>query len=211
MGSLRTEKRKMLVIGLTGGIGTGKSEVSRILRELGAEVIDADRVGHEAYTPHTPIWREVVDTFGERVLGPTGEIDRKRLGAIVFSDPEAMGRLNGIMHPRMADIIRDRIGRLREGGARLVVLEAALLIEAGWEPLVDEVWVTYSTEDQVEERLRHRNGLTDEQIRSRIRAQMPFEERSRHAQVVVHNSGDLEELRCEVESLCRLKVGGKVG
>jgi dephospho-CoA kinase len=201
----------MLVIGLTGGIGTGKSEVSRILKELGAEVIDADRVGHEAYSPHTAIWREVVDTFGDRVLGPTGEIDRKRLGAIVFSDPEAMDALNAIMHPRMADIIREQIGGLREQGANLVVLEAALLIEAGWQSLVDEVWVTHATGEQVEERLRRRNGLTEEQIRSRVRAQMPFEERSRHAQVVVHNSGSLEELRDEVESLCRSKVGGKVG
>ena len=201
----------MLVIGLTGGIGTGKSEVSRILKELGAEVIDADRVGHEAYSPHTAIWREVVDTFGDRVLGPAGEIDRKRLGAIVFSDPEAMDALNAIMHPRMADIIREQIGGLREQGANLVVLEAALLIEAGWQSLVDEVWVTHATGGQVEERLRRRNGLTEEQIRSRVRAQMPFEERSRHAQVVVHNSGSLEELRDEVESLCRSKVGGKVG
>ena len=201
----------MLVIGLTGGIGTGKSEVSRILKELGAEVIDADRVGHEAYTPHTAIWREVVDTFGERVLGPAGDIDRKQLGAIVFSDPEAMGRLNAIMHPRMADIIREKIGRFREQGATLVVVEAALLIEAGWEPLVEEIWVISSTEEQVEERLRHRNGLSEEQIRSRVRAQMPFEERSRHAQVVVDNSGSLEELREEVESLCRNRVGGKVG
>jgi dephospho-CoA kinase len=201
----------MLVIGLTGGIGTGKSEVSRILKELGAEVIDADRVGHEAYSAHTAIWCEVVDTFGERVLGPAGEIDRKQLGAIVFSDPEALGRLNAIMHPRMADIIREKIGRLREQGASLVVVEAALLIEAGWEPLVEEIWVTSTTEEQVEERLRHRNGLSEEQIRSRVRAQMPFEERSRHAQVVVENSGSLEELREEVESLCRSRVGGKVG
>ena len=201
----------MLVIGLTGGIGTGKSEVSRILKELGAEVIDADRVGHEAYSPHTGIWREVVDTFGERVLGPAGEIDRKQLGAIVFSDPEAMVRLNAIMHPRMADIIREKIGRLREQGGSLVVVEAALLIEAGWEPLVEEIWVTSSTEEQVEERLRHRNGLSEEQIRSRVRAQMPFEERARHAQVVVENSGSLEELKEEVESLCRSRVGGKVG
>ncbi len=201
----------MLVIGLTGGIGTGKSEVSRILRELGAEVIDADRVGHEAYTPHTAIWREVVDTFGERVLGPNGKIDRKRLGAIVFNDPQAMSALNAIMHPRMADIIRERIEALRGQGVDLVVLEAALLVEAGWEGLVDEVWVTHSTGEQVEERLRLRNGLTAEQVRSRVQAQMPFEERSRHAQVVVHNSGSLEELRREVEALCRSKVGGKVG
>ena len=201
----------MLVIGLTGGIGTGKSEVSRILRELGAEVIDADRVGHEAYRPHTPIWREVVETFGDEVLQETGEIDRKRLGAIVFSDTEARERLNAIMHPRMADIIRDKIVGLREQGADVVVVEAALLIEAGWGPLVDEIWVTSSPADLVEKRLRERNSLSEEQIRSRIQAQMPVEERSRHAQVVVNNSGSLDELRDEVVSLCQSRVSGKVG
>ena len=206
----------MLVIGLTGGIGTGKSEVSRILRELGATVIDADRVGHEAYRPHAQIWQEVVDAFGEGILQPTGEIDRKRLGAIVFSDPAARGRLNSIMHPGMAEMIQERISQLRQQGTEVVVVDAALLVEAGWDPLVDEIWVTYSSEEVVMERLRQRNNtqggepLSEEDIRSRIRSQIPFEERSRHAHALVRNSGSLDELQGEVESLWNSRVKGKV-
>ena len=98
----------MLVIGLTGGIGTGKSLVARILEQLGAVVIDADRVGHEAYMPNSLVWREVVEAFGEDILRPGGEIDRKRLGAIVFGDSAEMAKLNSIMHPRMAEMIHQR-------------------------------------------------------------------------------------------------------
>jgi dephospho-CoA kinase len=199
----------MLVIGLTGGIGTGKSEVSRILGDLGATVINADQVGHEAYTPHSQIWREVVAAFGEGILQPSGEIDRKRLGAIVFSEPDARARLNSIMHPRMAEMISQQIGELREQGVELVVLEAALMVEAGWNSLVDEVWVTDAPEEHVLERLRQRNSLSEEEIRSRISSQLPFEERARHARAVVHNSGSLAELRDKVESLWS-RVRGKV-
>ena len=200
----------MFAIGLTGGIGTGKSEVSRILQELGATVINADRVGHEAYKPDFPAWREVVAAFGEGIVQPTGEIDRKRLGAIVFADPEAMARLNSIMHPRMAEIIAAKIDKLRQGGARVVVVEAALLAEAGWDYLVDEVWVTNSPEDMVLERLRLRNGLSDDEIRRRISSQLPFDQRVCHAQAVVCNSGNLNDLHREVESLWTNRVKGKV-
>jgi len=200
----------MLAIGLTGGIGTGKSEVSRVLRELGATVIDADRVGHEAYRPHSPIWREVVAAFGEGILQSTGEIDRKRLGAIVFSNPDARARLNAIMHPRMAESIRQDIKELQKRGIEVVVVEAALLIEAGWDSLVDEIWVTYSPEEVVVERLRSRNNLSEKEIKSRIRSQLPLEERARRAHVLVNNSGSIDKLREEVESLWSNRVKGKV-
>jgi dephospho-CoA kinase len=200
----------MLVIGLTGGIGTGKSEVSRILRELGATIIDADLVGHEAYRPHSAAWQDVVVTFGEQVLQPSGEIDRKRLGSIVFSDPAELGKLNAIMHPRMAEMIQAEIGRHRDEGVEVVVVEAAVLVEAGWEYLVDEVWVTSSPEDMVLERLRLRNGLSDDAIKRRISAQLPPEQRLCHAQAVVRNSGNIGELQQEVESLWSDRVKGKV-
>ena len=199
----------MLVIGLTGGIGTGKSEVSRILRDLGATVINADHVGHEAYTPQSQMWREVVAAFGEGILQPSGEIDRKRLGDIVFNEPGAMAKLNSIMHPRMAEMIRRQIEELREQDVKLVVLEAALMVEAGWSSMVDELWVTYAPEELVLERLRQRNNMSDEEIRSRISSQLPFEERARYARMVVHNSGSVAELREKVESLWS-RVRGKV-
>jgi dephospho-CoA kinase len=202
----------MLVIGLTGGIGTGKSLVAHMLGELGAEIIDADRIGHEAYTPHTPVWKEVVEAFGEDILQTSGEIDRKRLGSIVFSDPKELARLNSIMHPRMAEMIHKRVIELEGQGADTVVVEAAVLVEAGWDklPWVDEVWVTRSDEEQVVQRIKERNNLPDEEIRKRIGSQLPFEERSRNAQVVVDNSGAIDGLKQSVESIWESRVKGKV-
>lgn len=200
----------MLVIGLTGGIGTGKSEVSRILREWGATVIDADLVGHEAYRPQSTAWREVVAAFGESILGPSDEIDRKRLGAIIFNDPDARAKLNSIMHPRMAEMVKEKIDLLRQQGEELVVLEAAVLVEAGWNSLVDEIWVTHSPEGEVINRLRQRNNLSEEEAVSRIRSQLSHEERAKHAHVTVHNSGSMDELLEEVKFLWADRVKGKV-
>ena len=201
----------MLVIGVTGGIGTGKTEVSRILRDLGATVIDADRVGHDAYRPHSDIWREVVATFGEQVLETTGEVDRKRLGAIVFGDPDAREKLNSIMHPRMAGIIQEQIDQLRTQGKDVVIVEAALLVEAGWDKMVDEIWTTDSPEEEVVDRLRHRNNLSADEVGRRIRSQLPFEDRAKNAQVVVRNAGSLDQLRQDVEYLWGNRMKGKVG
>ena len=202
--------KNMLVIGLTGGIGTGKSEVSRILREWGAAVIDADLVGHEAYLPHSPAWEEVVAAFGESVLDPSGGIDRKQLGGIIFNDPEARAKLNSIMHPRMAEMVKEKIDLLSQQGEELVVLEAAVLIEAGWDYLVDEIWVTYSPEREVIKRLRQRNNLSETDAISRIRSQLPHEERAKHAHITVRNSGSMDELLEEVKSLWADRVKGKV-
>ncbi len=200
----------MLVIGLTGGIGTGKSEVSRILCELGARVIDADRVGHEAYSLDSEAWREVVEAFGERILSTTGEIDRKQLGNIVFGDPQARLRLDAIMHPRMARMIQGRISRMEQEGAEVVVLEAALLLEVGWDSMVHEVWVTQCAEETVVERLRHRNNLSGAEVRRRIGSQLPEAERVRRAHVLVPNRGSLDELRKSVSALWDSRVKGKV-
>ena len=150
----------MLVIGLTGGIGTGKSEVARLLESLGAAPINADQIGHEAYTPHSETWNLVVDAFGEGILQASGEIDRRALGGIVFSDPEEMAKLNAIMHPQMASMVTDRIDSLRGDGAEVVVVEAAVLFEAGWETLVDEVWSTDSPVETVVQRLQSARGIS---------------------------------------------------
>lgn len=198
----------MRVIGLTGGIGTGKTVVSQILRELGAQVIDADRVGHEAYQPGTEAWQAVVQEFGQDILQPSGEIDRKRLGAVVFSDPKTLERLNAIMHPRMYHMVDERLAQLRNQGVQAAVVDAAILIEAGWTPLADEVWVVTAGEEEVVRRIRERSGLTEEQVRSRIRSQMSSAERLAHADVVIENNGDLAQLRRKVESLWRSRVAG---
>ena len=199
----------MLIIGLTGGIGTGKSEVSRLLESLGAALINADQIGHEAYTPHTETWNLVVDAFGEGILQESGEIDRRKLGAIVFSDPEEMAKLNGIMHPRMARMVSDRIESLREDGAEVAVVEAAVLFEAGWEILVDEVWSTDSPVEAVVERLQAARGIGSEEAQKRIASQMDREERLGRSDVVVDNSGDVADLERTVRGLWESRVNGR--
>ena len=200
----------MIVIGLTGGIGSGKSEVSRVLNELGAEIIDADRVGHEAYQPHTKTWEALVAAFGEGILQPGGEVDRKALGSIVFSSPDALARLNAIVHPRMREMMRERLDERRARGVSVVVIEAAVLLEAGWDSLVDEVWVTTATEESVVQRISQRNNLPEEEIRKRINSQLKNEERVRRATVVIKNSDGLKELRQRVRELWDDRVKGRV-
>ncbi len=199
----------MLVIGLTGGIGTGKSEVARLLESLGAAPINADQIGHEAYIPHSETWNLVVDAFGEGILQESGEIDRRALGGIVFSDPEEMAKLNGIMHPQMASMVTDRIDSLRGDGAEVVVVEAAVLFEAGWETLVDEVWSTDSPVETVVQRLHAARGISPEEARKRIDSQMDREERLGRSDVVVDNSGDVARLERTVRELWQSRVNGR--
>ena len=198
----------MFVIGLTGGIGTGKSEVSRLLGELGAEVIEADKVAHEAYETGTPGWREVVEAFGEDVLDANGRIDRKRLGGIVFNDEQARERLNGIIHPIVRRLLEERIARHEREGARAVVVEVPLLVEAikqqsRWTQMLDEIWVVTAPEDHAVARVRARSGLDENAIRARIGSQATERERIEFANAVIDNGGSLEGLRREVTNLWR--------
>ena len=199
----------MVVIGLAGGIGSGKSEVARILEEMGAAVLNADRIGHEVYLPNTDGWREVVAAFGEDVLLPSGEVDRRALGGKVFGNPEAMAKLNAIAHPRIRQRLKEGIEEQGHLGTQVVVLDAAILIEAGWTDLTDEVWVASAPEAQVIERLAARNNLTEDQVRSRMAAQMSTGERAKHAHVVIENDGDLEGLRSRVAALWESRLVGK--
>ena len=189
------------VIGLTGGIGSGKSTVSQFLADLGAVIIDADKLGHEAYRPNTDTWRELVKTFGNRILAANNTIDRKKLGVIVFSNPEELKRLNAIVHPHMFEMAKQRIEDCRRKGAKVVILDAPILFETNWAPLVDEIWVVVSNETNVIKRAVARTGLPEEQIRSRIRSQMSNEERIKRAQVVIPNDGTVEDLRKKVAVL----------
>ena len=200
----------MLVIGLTGGIGTGKTEVSRLLERLGATVINADQVGHEAYTPHSEAWQEVVKAFGEDILQENGEIDRRKLGSIVFADPGQLAALNEIMHPRMAAIVKEKLRVLENQGTNVAVVEAAVLFEAGWDALVGEVWTTESPAEKVVERLQQRNGFAPEEIRKRIASQMPSEERARRANEVILNDGELEDLDTAVREVWKRRVEGRI-
>ena len=173
------------------------------------EVINADQVGHEAYTADTESWREVLEAFGRDILQPTGEIDRRKLGTIVFSDPQQLAKLNAIMHPRMAGMVGERIEKLRTQGTEVVVVEAALLFEAKWDYLVDEVWSTDAPVETVIQRLRDRNGLQEEEVRKRIDSQMDSEERLARSHLVLDNSGDVAELEQTVNSIWESRVKGR--
>jgi dephospho-CoA kinase len=189
----------MRVIGLTGGIASGKSLVSQRLAELGAVVLDADKLGHETYRRGTETYRAVVQAFGREVVGPDAEIDRRALGGKVFGDEAARHRLEDIVWPAIRRLAQDRLEVLRAEGTSVVVLEAAVLIEASWTDIVDEVWLVVASPETVRGRLADRNGLTAEQAEARIRAQLTNEERRPYAQVVIQNDGSLEELRRAVD------------
>ena len=191
----------MKVIGLTGGTGSGKSTVSQFLAELGAVILNADEVGHEALKPDTEIWREVVAAFGRRIFTPDGNIDRKKLGNIVFGHPESLSRLNQIMHPWMYAQVEARLEEYRRQGTRVVVLEAPLLLEAGWTSLVDEVWVTTASEATVLKRLEERSGMSQAESLARTRSQLPSAERIRHADVIINTECGLDELKSKVKEL----------
>ena len=191
----------MKIIGLTGGIGSGKSTVSQFLSELGAVVIDTDRVGHEAFKSGTIAWQQVVSVFGKQIVDTDGNIDRKKLGEIIFNDPPARLKLEQIMHPAIYEIVKAQIEEYRRQGVAIVVLEVPLLVEAGWASFVDEVWVTTAPENTVLRRLEERTGMTAQESLARIRSQLTPEERLKHADVVIDTDCTLAELKAKIKKL----------
>ncbi len=198
----------MQVIGLTGGIASGKSLVSEVLRdEYEATVISGDELGHQAYLPDTDAWKDILARWGDDLMNPdTREIDRRKLGAIVFADPEELKALNEITWPRIRALAEKTITDLRESGVKIAVLEAAIMIEAGWTDLCDELWVAQSSEEDAIARLQARNNLTEEQARQRINAQLSNEERADEADVLLQNTGTIEELRIRVGELWHARI-----
>jgi dephospho-CoA kinase len=189
----------MRVIGLTGGIGSGKSTVAGYLAGLGAAVIDLDKVGHGVIRSGSQVFRQVVSEFGEGLLNADGEIDRTRLGDIVFKNPQALARLNRIVHPAIDKVVTDRVEAYRRQGKKVVVLEAAAILEAGRAAQANEIWVTVAPEAAVLQRLRARSGYSEEESNARLRSQLSSEERIKHADVVIDNDGTLDELKTRVE------------
>ncbi len=198
----------MITVGLTGGIATGKSTVARILREAGAHVIDADRIAREVVGRGRPAWRDIVEHFGKEVLRPNGEIDRARLGDIIFNDPEQQAALNRIVHPRVfADIEAQRARIAETAPHAVVVLDIPLLFEAGNHRDLAEVIVVYAPEPVQLARLMQRDGLSRRDALARIHSQMPIEEKKKRATRVIDNSGDLADTRRQAlavyRDLCR--------
>jgi len=187
------------VIGLTGGIGSGKSTVSQYLSELGATIVDADKIGHEIYQPNTTVWQQLIETFGKQILTPDNTVDRKKLGEIVFGNPELLKKLDNLVLPAMFQIAKKKIESACKQGARVVILDAPTLFEAKWDSLVEEVWVVVADEAIVIKRAMARTGLPEAQIRSRINAQMSNEQKIKRSNVVIHNNGSIKELREKVK------------
>jgi dephospho-CoA kinase len=190
----------MKVIGLTGGIGSGKSTVARFMAELGAVVIELDKVGHEVMKPGSKAWSLLVEEFGNDIITPVGEIDRSKLGQIVFNDGNALKRLNDIIHPEIDKILEERLDEYRRSSVDYVVLVAAARLDTDKSSQVDGIWVTVAPEEVVLRRLTDRSGFSEKESRARIAAQLPDEERVKHADVVIDTDCSLEELRNRVVS-----------
>jgi dephospho-CoA kinase len=193
-----------MIIGLTGGIGAGKSVVGAMLAELGAHVIDTDKVGHRVYEPESEGWRRIVAAFGRDVLGSDGTIDRKKLGAIVFADPARRGELNAIVHPLIfQEVAREIAAKRATGFTGPVVLEAPVLVEAKGTRIVDRIWVVTAPAPAVHARLASSRDLTPGEIDARVTSQLADAERRQHADLVIENDGDLAALRRAVEAAWR--------
>jgi dephospho-CoA kinase len=191
----------MSYFGLTGGVASGKSTAARMFEELGAHAIDADRIGHELLLASSPAYSEIVQRFGREILDATGEINRNRLGALVFSDPEKLRALNAIVHPRIIARVEELAEQFSSRNpAAVILVDAALIFEAGIGGRFEKVIVTWCRPEQQLERLKHK-GLTREQAESRIAAQIPAEEKRRRADFVIDSSGSLENTRAQVEAI----------
>ncbi len=184
----------MLIVGLTGGIASGKSLVERVFKDLGAHIIDADRIVRELLEPGLPAWKEVSEHFGSTILMPDTCIDRRKLGEIVFSDPEKRAWLNQCLHPRVFEVYTVQVKRL---GARapdaIIVFDAALLIETGFYKKMDKTVLVYAHPDQQLARLIKRDGFSREQALARLESQMPLSDKRGYADYIIENTGTRQE------------------
>ena len=184
-----------MIIGLTGGIASGKSTAANHLASNGAQVMDGDVLGHRAYQPNTNAFRKIADTFGPETVGNDGLIARKTLGGKVFGNPEALKQLTDILYPEIRRLFEEWIAECRaQDPDALLVMDAAVLLEAGWDDLADETWVVIVDPNLAVSRAIARDGLDEEAIRKRIASQLSNEERAERADVVIDNSGNEETL-----------------
>ena len=190
-----------MIIGLTGGIASGKSTVAKTLQNWDAYVIDADKLGHRAYVKGTDAFHKVVAQFGEDVVGADGEVDRRALGAKVFGEGGSLKQLTAIVWPAIYDMAAAEIKQSLDSNPNtVVVLEAAVLIEAGWQSLVDEIWVTTVDPSIAIERASARDGVDADAVQARIDAQLSNAERTAEAVVVIDNSADEPQLLAQLEN-----------
>ncbi|MFY0542947.1 dephospho-CoA kinase [Brevibacillus sp. H7] len=190
-----------MILGLTGGIATGKSTVSAMLRERGIPVIDADLIAREVVEPGKPAYEAIVKHFGRDILLPNGEINRKQLGDIVFSDEAERQKLNAIVHPEVRRVMREEAEQLERKGADIVFMDIPLLFESKLQHMVDKIVVVYAPASMQLTRMMERDELDEEQAHKRLRAQMPIEQKKEQADYVIDNTGTREETERQVEQL----------
>lgn len=202
-----TKPAGVRVIGLTGGIATGKSAVASFLEEQGAVVIDADSLSREVVRPGSRALERIVALFGADMLLPDGGLDRKRLGHVVFADADKRRQLEKILHPEIRRLAEERIAKLAAEGYRVVFYMAPLLIESGASDRVDEIWVVTVRPDVQLERLMARDGIGREEAERIIASQMPLTEKERQGRIVIDNSGTQEQTRRLLADICSKEIG----
>jgi dephospho-CoA kinase len=203
----RTINGGIRVIGLTGGIATGKSSVARFFTEHGIPVIDADQLARDAVLPGSPVLEQIISLFGCEVLTHDCVLDRKRLGEMIFSDPDKRRRLEGILHPEIRKIAEERIAQAASAGHQRLIYMAPLLIEAGATERVDSIWVVTVRPEIQLERLMRRDGITREEALRIVDSQMPLTEKERYGSVVIDNSGTEAETRKVLETVWAKEIG----
>lgn len=191
----------MKVIGLTGGIATGKTTVSKLLLDRGFKVIDADVIAREVVEVGKPAYVDIVEKFGKGVLRKNGSLDRKKLGHLVFTDLDSLDTLNAIVHPRVRDRVEELITSYRESGEAVMFFDCPLIFESHMEDTVDEIWVVYAEQGDQLTRMVERDGFGVSEAELRVMAQMPIDEKRDLADIVLNNTGSLEELVYTLEAL----------
>jgi len=182
----------MVVAGLTGGIATGKSTVSKMLASMGANIIDADRIAFDVVTKDKPAWRKIIDNFGENILYPDGEIDRKKLGDIIFNSQEKKLMLNSIVHPEVFSEMARMVKELSNNPSAIIILDVPLLIESGMNKGIKDVLLVYTPESIQLARLMQRDGINKKAAMSKIRSQMPIDKKLEYATFIIDNSSSLD-------------------
>jgi len=198
-----------LIVGLTGGIVGGKSTVASMFKDLGAKIIDVDKLGHSVILPYSPAWGKIIKLFKKDILRNDLTIDREKLGKIVFANQALLKKLNEITHPEIIKLIKKEINLAKDktrNQEKILVIDAALIYEAKIDRLMDKIIVVYVNEDEQAKRLVKRNNLSKEEALQRIKSQMPMKEKVKMADYVIDNSNSLDETKKQVEKIWKKLV-----
>jgi dephospho-CoA kinase len=198
-----------LIIGLTGGIVGGKSTAASMFKDLGAKIVDVDKIGHSVILPHRPAWKKIIRLFGKDFLRNDLTIDRGKLGKIVFTNQTLLKKLNEITHPEIIKVIKKEINLAKNktyNQEKILIIDAALIYEAKMDRLMDKIIVVYINEDEQAKRLIERNDLSKEEALQRIKSQMPIKEKVKMADYVIDNSNSMDETKKQVEKIWKKLV-----